>query len=118
MKVFTVDEAAIEHFKAAKKPLKPSIDLKTLVLLQEVTKLRQRDYIKSVAEDVKLLHDNTVQGRSRMAIEVRLGEKEILASTLEYVNQKMQDMPTQSNLGEGTKHASVSKNARVKRRKV
>ena len=118
LKVFTINEAAIERFKAAKKPLNPSIDLATLVLLQEVTKLRQGDYIKSIAEDVKLLHDNNVPGRSRMAIEVRLGEKEILASTLEYVNQKTRDMLTQSNLGEGTKHTSVSNSPRVKRRKV
>ena len=40
---------------------------------------RQRAYKSTLAEDTALLEDLTVQGRQRMAVEVRLEEKELLA---------------------------------------
>ena len=43
-------------------------------------------------EDIALLDDPTVLGRRRMAIEVRLGEKEILAMAALQVDETIADM--------------------------
>ena len=49
------------------------------LVLRKIISSRQSAYKTTIAEDAALLEDATVQGRRRMAIEVRLGEKEILA---------------------------------------
>ena len=55
--------------------LLPTLDL----VLKESVSHRQRAYRSTLAEETALLEDLTVRGRQRMAVEVRLGEKEILA---------------------------------------
>ena len=45
----------------------------------EIISHRQRAYKSTLAEGTALLEDLTGQGRQRMAVEVRLGKKEILA---------------------------------------
>ena len=49
------------------------------LVLRKIISSRQSAYKTTIAEDAALLADSTVQGRQRLAIEVRLGEKEILA---------------------------------------
>lgn len=50
-----------------------------------VTK-RQSDYLTTIAEDDNLLRDSQLSARHRMAVEVRLGEKEILALAKEAID--------------------------------
>ena len=64
------------------------MDLNALSLLREIIRQRQREYSTTVAEDVRLLQDNTTRGRRRAAVEIRLGEKEILASALQYTDRR------------------------------
>lgn len=45
-----------------------------------------------LAEDIALLKDVPVQGRRRMAVEVRLGEKEILAMAALRVDETIADI--------------------------
>ena len=115
LRVFTIEVADIERLRLARKPLKPAIDMMTLTLLQEVIRHRQREYTQSIAQDVEALQGNVILGRHRMAIEVRLGEKEILASASEYVNQKKREISTGSIPDNAIKHASVTDSHRAKR---
>ena len=53
--------------------------LRTLgFVLKEIISHRQKAYKTTLAEDLALLEDLTVQGRWRMAVDVRVGEKQIL----------------------------------------
>ena len=117
LKVFTIDEASVKRLKTEKKALEPSIDLGTLGLLHEVIRCRQNDYIKSIAEDVKALQDDKIQGRHRMAIKVRLGEKEILALSSDFVNQKRQIISTVLCPSIDAKPTSISASPTTKRRR-
>lgn len=57
------------------------------VMLNVVTN-RQKEYATTLAEDHKLLEDSNTTGRLRTAIEVRLGEKKILAAALERLKKR------------------------------
>lgn len=58
----------------------PPFLLTTLgLVLKEIISHRQKAYTTMLAEDVALSEDLSLQRRRRMAIEVRLGKKEILS---------------------------------------
>ena len=57
-------------------------------ILREVLHDRQTQYPTSLMNDVKLLQDKSIKGRHRMAIEVRLGEKRILAEALAHLENR------------------------------
>lgn len=79
-------------FKAsitADKPPKSQLNLAVASVLGKAIRRRQNDYATSIAEDNALLRFTKIQGRRRMAIEVRLGEKEILASSLDLIDKKV-----------------------------
>lgn len=75
-------EAFKEEMKAGEAPDEISFDLGIALVLRKVLIQRRASYGTSIAEDVSLLRDESVKGRTRMAIEVRLGEKEILAAAI------------------------------------
>lgn len=52
-------------------------------ILRKIIVTRQQDYATTLASDQALLQDSSIQGRRRMAIDVRLGEKMILKEALE-----------------------------------
>lgn len=54
----------------------------TSVLLE-----RQSQYTTTISQDERLLDDDEIKGRYRMAIEVRLGEKSIIAEALAYLKK-------------------------------
>ena len=58
-------------------------------VLGQAIRSRQNDYATSIAEDNVLLQDTGVQSRRRMAVKVRLGEKEILAAALASIDKKI-----------------------------
>ncbi len=71
----------------------PPFPLTTLgLILREIISDRQKAYRTTLAEDIALLGDLAVQGRRRMAIEVRLGEKEILAMAALRVDETIADI--------------------------
>lgn len=51
-------------------------------VLREVLETRLRAYKGSVKDDETILLDHALRGRKRMAVEVRLGEKKIIAGSL------------------------------------
>ena len=59
------------------------------LVLRKIISSRQSAYKTTIAEDAALLEDATVQGRRRMAIEVRLGEKEILALVSDEIEKRI-----------------------------
>ena len=74
-------DAAKQALAGIEAPNQPPLVLLTTLgsILKEIISHRQKAYRTTLVEDVALLEDLTIQGRQRMAIEVRLGEKEILA---------------------------------------
>lgn len=80
-------EAFEEEMKAREAPDEVSFDLGSALVLRKVLIKRRASYGTSIAEDVALLQDESIKGRTRMAVEVRLGEKEILAAALDSVEK-------------------------------
>ena len=72
--------------------LPPSLLTTLGSVLKEIIFRKQKAYKETMEEDVALLDDSTVLGRRRMAIEVRLGEKEILAMAALQVDGTVADM--------------------------
>lgn len=89
-----------ESFKAlmtANKPPEPQVNLAVASVLGKAIRSRQTDYSTLIAEDTVLLQDTEIQGRRRMAIEVRLGEKQILAASLEFIDKKIASLIENAN---------------------
>ena len=82
-----------EDFKEATEdpPGRPPSHLRMplALVLRKIISSRQSAYKTTIAEDAALLEDATVQGRRRMAIEVRLGEKEILALASDEIEKRI-----------------------------
>lgn len=91
-----------EDFKEAMEdpPGRPPSHLRRplALVLRKIISSRQSAYKTTIADDAALLGDATVQGRRRMAIEVRLGEKEILALASEEIEKRI--VKQQSAFGE------------------
>lgn len=88
----------------------PSSMLTTLdLVLKEIITSRQKAYKTTIAEDRDLLNDTTVQGRRRMAIEVRLGEKEILALAANQIDKKFPSHGQEANEQKNADHAKRRK---------
>lgn len=73
-------------FNAASEiPNKTPLNRDVALVLMKIIVRRLKSYSTSIAEDVEILRGSVLDGRRRMAIDVRLGEKEILAAALIYV---------------------------------
>ena len=92
-------------------PEHPPLSMKSTLdlVLKEIIVTRRSAYKTTIAEDYGLLNDTTLQRRHRMAIEVRLGEKEILALAANAIEQQAPANGKESNEEENAGH--------VKRRK-
>ena len=66
-------------------------------ILKDVIIQRQKQYRTTVAEDLKLLEDIDLARRYRLAVEVRLGEKELLATALQVVEDMIGKIKTETN---------------------
>lgn len=81
--VWSMDAQSLEiEIQANETPAHSEFTLETAQLLTQVLKERRNDYKTTIAEDVALLRDNALPKRRRMAIKVRLGEKEIIATAV------------------------------------
>lgn len=96
--IFTMDSETLRKACAAGEALEPpspQLTFVTALVLKKIFTRRREEYSTSIAEDAVLLQDSALQGRRRMAIEVRLGEKEILGLALEAVEEKMRFLSTE-----------------------
>lgn len=82
-----------------------SLRMPLALVLRKVISLRQSAYRTTIAEDAILLEDGDLQGRRRMAIEVRLGEKEILAKAADEVEQRIARMESATEQDQFASHA-------------
>lgn len=73
-------------------------------------------YQTSLAEDTVLLKYSALQRRVRMAIEIRLGEKEILATALHYVEKILVTLGRPLSSSSQSKELPVQGSAAKKRR--
>lgn len=87
-------DAAKQAIARTRPPKQPPLHLLTTLslVLKEIISDRQKAYKTTLAEDIALLHDLTVQGRRRIAIEVRLGEKEVLSMAALRVDDAIADI--------------------------
>ena len=76
--------------KASEIPNKTPLNRDVALVLMKIIVRRLKLYSTSIAEDVEILRGSVLDGRRRMAIEVRLGEKEILAAALIYVQARIE----------------------------
>lgn len=97
------------------------LTLKAAQLLTQVLTERRNDYETTIAEDVVLLRDNALPKRHRMAIGVRLGEKEIIATALSTVQNyiaKVQSEDEAYNDDELSQRDADGKTDNGKKRKI
>ncbi|SLM39026.1 SET domain [Lasallia pustulata] len=85
----TMDANSFKALIIANKPPKPQANRAVISVLGKAIRSRQNDYATSIAEDNVLLQDPEIQGRRRMAVEVRLGEKQILRAALASIDRRM-----------------------------
>ena len=90
--MLTANEIDYKSLRSAKKVPEPEMDVKIASVLRKVIIKRQEEYCTSVAQDAMLLRNAELNARHRMAIEVRLGEKEILAATLQYLDRQIESL--------------------------
>lgn len=102
----SLDEAANEF----------SIGLDMALVIKKLVSQRQNAYATSIAEDTLLLQNARVKGRLRMAIEVRLGEKQILAMALDCIQKKIEDLNQELSTSpntEFTNEATITKRRKL-----
>ncbi|KAF8249417.1 SET domain protein [Wilcoxina mikolae CBS 423.85] len=74
------------HRDSGKLP-KPLLTEDVALILTTVLEARLKDYPTTIEEDEKLLAEDQVQGREYAAVEVRLGEKQILVGVSDHLKQ-------------------------------
>jgi len=88
----------------------PSSMLTTLdLVLREIVTSRQKAYKTTIAEDYGKSNDVTLQRRHKMAIEVRLGEKEILALAASEIDKRISSHTGEANHDVNADHAKRQK---------
>lgn len=101
------------HRDAAKLP-KPVLGEAVARVLAEVLDARLKDYPTTLEHDKSLLaEDGRVQGRERAAVEVRLGEKLILAGVLQNLHRQIGGKRPTSPSQESSPQARNKKRAKA-----
>ena len=89
----TMDPATLhEEIDANETPEEPRFTREIGLVLREVLLTHLKYYKTTIAEDIALLQDDHLSRRLRMAVEVRLGEKELVAMALEGLQHRMENM--------------------------
>ena len=102
------EELSLSKKAAPKKP--PESMMKQLGLaLKSIVILRQSAYTTTIAEDHNLLEIGSTKGRYRMATEVRLGEKEILALAAAHCDRHYISNESAAEENRNTAHAKRMK---------
>ena len=98
--ILTMDTETLTMAIAAERvePPSPQFTLDTAVVLQKAIMTRRGDYRTSINEDGVLLQNGVPEIRHRMATEVRLGDKEILAWALDTIETKIRTLTLEAPL--------------------
>lgn len=115
---FVMDRDSFQYAKSADKfPNELRLNLDTSLALKKIIIWHMNTYQTSLAEDAVLLQNSALQRRARMAVEIRLGEKEILAAALHYVEKRLVALGPSLNLSSQSKelpqHGSSAKKRRL-----
>lgn len=112
-----------EQRRSKNKPPKPSMDASQAGLLYKVLQAKQSQYATSLHEDVNLLAGllppnapSTLEGparRHKMALQVRLGEKEVLRDVLAMLESSVANGSTKRSANGDENDSRHSKAARV-----
>ena len=116
--ILSATEDDFEHMRHAGKVPKAAMNLITIEVLLKALGKRRKEFGTTIAEDQTLLQDTAVHGRRRMAIEVRLGEKEIIEVASSYLIQKQAILFTTPSPDVGTQKSSHGDGHKAKRRKM
>lgn len=113
-----MDANSFKALMTADKPPKSQINLAVASVLGKAIRRRQNGYATSIAEDNVLLQDTEIQGRRRMAIDIRLGEKEILASSLDFIDKKVASLVEDAMVQDDrpSKKAKTPRNSSARKR--
>lgn len=85
-----MDRDSFQRAKSAgKAPDELRLNLDMVLALKKIINWHMNTYQTSLAEDAVLLQNSTLQRRARMAVEIRLGDKEILAAALQYIEKRL-----------------------------
>lgn len=122
--IFSMDATTLDF--AIKDDLDAALDnlelpCEAAQLLTQVLTERRNDYKTTIAEDVALLRDKALLKRHRMAVEVRLGEKEIIARALNSMQiyiAKVQSEEAAANGDQSPQRGADGKTDNGKKRKI
>ena len=84
-------ETLLEEIDANEAPEEPRFTSRMKSALKEILLERLKSYSTTMADDQVALQDNNLTKRLFMAIEVRLGEKEIIAQCLDSLQRQLDD---------------------------
>jgi SET domain-containing protein 6 len=85
-----LSRAEFKRYKNAGKLPKPKFTEAVGSALRHVLESRMKEYPTTLEEDERLLGEGKLQGRERAAVEVRLGEKQILMAVYRDLQRRMQ----------------------------
>ncbi|KAI9721445.1 MAG: hypothetical protein M1812_002207 [Candelaria pacifica] len=85
--------AGFLKMRANRQPTRARLTTEAAKVLQDLVLKRQADYSTSIDEDESLLQDPSIERRKRFAIQVRIGEKEILGQALAELRLLVVDAP-------------------------
>lgn len=109
-------ESFEEEMSLNEAPEELPVNLDMALLIRKLLSQRQCSYATSIAEDTLILQNPQVQGRLRMAVEIRLGEKEILAITLDSIKKRIEDLNKERSTSPDLK--STEEGTTIKRRRL
>lgn len=115
--IFVMDRDSFQGAKSASKiPNELRLNLDMALVLKKIIILHMNTYQTSIAEDAVLLQHSALQRRAKMAVEIRLGEKEILAAALHYVEKRLVALGPPLTMSSQSKELADQGNATKKRR--
>lgn len=114
---FVMDRDSFRSAKSAGKvPNDLRLNLDMALALKKIIIWHMNTYQTSLAEDAVLLQYSALERRVRMAVEIRLGEKEILATALQYVEKRLVALNPPLSLSSQSKELPEQGSAAKKRR--
>ena len=110
-----------EEITANEVPEEPRFTYEMGAALKEILTTRLRSYKTTIAEDAVLLQDDLPK-RLRMAVEIRLGEKELVLAALDGIQRQMNLLYDENGLARDGKPEEIETDERQiassKRRKT
>ncbi|KAK4055004.1 Ribosomal lysine N-methyltransferase 4 [Microbotryomycetes sp. JL221] len=96
IRTFILTEVEFEKVTKKGTPPKGRLEPDSAKWVMEVLKARLKEYPTVIEEDERLLQDQNLTQRKRMAVIVRLGEKRILRDTIDAVKKQIKELKEES----------------------